>query len=122
MDQPSVTAGQFAIAALLGLGAALGIQIATHPLDVAGANPVAPGIAAQIRAERVDDAVLEPIVRQRDDAESLTHAEVLLDERARERWLPVMPELRRQAEDPQQPMMVRMELQATLVALERAGI
>ncbi len=122
MDQPSATAAQLAAAALLGLAAALGIQMATHPIHASGANPVAPGIAAQIRAECVDDAVLQPIVQLRDDAESLTHAEVLLDERARERWLPVMPELRRQAEDPEQPVVVRMELEATLAALERAGI
>ncbi len=120
MDQPRATAGQLTLAACLGLAAALGIQAARG--SAAGASPVAPGIAAQIRAERVDDAVLEPIVRLRDDAEALTPAEVLLDERARERWIPVMPELRRQAEDPGQPMLVRMELEATLVALERAGI
>ena len=40
IDQPAATAGQLALAAVLGLGVAIGIQIATHAKGRAGASPV----------------------------------------------------------------------------------
>lgn len=58
----------------------------------------------------------------RDEAEALTPTQVLLDERARERWLPLAAELERTLEREAPPEPLRGELQATLAALERTGV
>jgi hypothetical protein len=57
----------------------------------------------------------------RDEAEALTPAAVLLDERAGLRWRPLLGELAAAAVDPVTPASVRSDLHATCAALERLG-
>ena len=58
----------------------------------------------------------------RDEAERLTPAAVVLDERATERWWPLRGELDAAAADPATPEAVREELLATQAALARVGL
>ncbi|MBK7826860.1 hypothetical protein [Nannocystis sp.] len=58
----------------------------------------------------------------RDEAEALTPAAVVLDERAGLRWRPLLGELTAAAVDPATPESVRSDLHATCVALERLGL
>jgi len=58
----------------------------------------------------------------RDRAEALTPAEVALDERAHERWTPQIAAIEAARENPDTPAEIREELEATLLALARAGL
>jgi hypothetical protein len=57
-----------------------------------------------------------------DEASSLTPTEVILDERASERWLPQIADLQRRAEDPWASAAEREALQACLRRLEDLGM
>ncbi len=58
----------------------------------------------------------------RDEARALTVAEVALDERAHERWMPRVAKIERALEDPATPEPIRVELLATIAALECVGV
>lgn len=58
----------------------------------------------------------------RDEAEALTPAQVALDERAFEVWMPRIAVIEQTRDDPATPALVRAELDATVAALERAGV
>jgi hypothetical protein len=104
-------------------------------LAVAGALGVASAIAVQATQERVPAGLPAPIEQVvvpedtlmqarslRDEAEALTPTEVLLDERAREHWLPLAGELERTLARPDTPAPLRREIEATLAALDRVGV
>ncbi|NVB36615.1 hypothetical protein G6O69_02140 [Pseudenhygromyxa sp. WMMC2535] len=73
-------------------------------------------------AALVDPQELAAIQALRDEAEALTPAEVSLDERAAERWAPRVPMIELARDDPHTPEAIRVELDATVAALERVGL
>jgi hypothetical protein len=68
-------------------------------------------------AERV--ATAEALLEQ---ARALTPTDVILSERAAERWLPLVGELRRRQHDPLAPPQEREALRATLERLSEIGL
>jgi hypothetical protein len=85
-------------------------------------RPEPGSIPATVRQVVVPAETMKRARALRDEAEALTPTEVLLDEHARERWLPLAAELERtlERERPVEPL--RSELEATLAALQRAGV
>jgi hypothetical protein len=69
-----------------------------------------------------DPAGLRRAEKLLDEANSLTHTEVLLDERANERWLVQLADIRQRAEDPATPAAERETLVALLRRLEDLGM
>jgi hypothetical protein len=76
----------------------------------------APTVMIELPFTRAEAAVL------RDEAERLTPAAVVLDERAQLRWWPLRPELEAAVADLRLPADLRDELAATLAALDRVGL
>lgn len=81
-----------------------------------------PALPASIEQVVVPEATLTQARSLRDQAEALTPTEVLLDEEAREHWLPLAAEFEQTLARPDTPAPLRRELEATLVALDRAGV
>jgi hypothetical protein len=74
------------------------------------------------RAETEDLAALSSAQALLDEVNGLTPTEVLLDERARERWLPQLAALQARARDPDAPAAEREALAAVLRRLEELGM
>ena len=105
----------------LGLILAIGLGIAGGlALNSLQAPPEIP-VAAVAEAE-LDPEVLARVEALRDEARALTAAEVALDERAHERWMPRIAKIEAALEDPATPEPIRMELLATINALECVGV
>jgi hypothetical protein len=99
------------------LGVIVGLAVDLHE----DAPP--PSIATQAPAEEVvDPEALALVEALHDEARALTVAEVALDERAHERWLPRVAEIEAALEDPATPEPIRAELLATIAALECVGV
>jgi hypothetical protein len=75
--------------------------------------PVQPEIPQELRAE---------LERVRDGAEALTPAEVMLDERVRERWLLEAERLAPLAEEERLPPELKDEVNATMTALREVQV
>lgn len=108
----------------LGLAIAIGLGIAGGlALDSLQAQP-SEGTAptAAVRERELDPEALARVEALRDEAEALTAAEVALDERAHERWLPRVAKIDEALDDPATPDRVRTELLATIAALECVGV
>lgn len=78
--------------------------------------------AATPSSQPLDPALLERAQAWRDAAEALTVAQVELDERAAERWMPRVAAIEQARRDPATPPQLHRELVATLAALERVGL
>lgn len=88
--------------------------------DSLQAEPEAP--IAAVRESELDPEALLRVEALRDEAEALTAAEVALDERAHERWMPRVAKIDEALDDPATPDRIRMELLATIAALECVGV
>lgn len=108
----------------LGLAIAIGLGIAGGlALDSLQAQPSeATAPTAAVRERELDPEALARVEALRDEAEALTAAEVALDERAHERWLPRVAKIDEALDDPATPDRVRTELLATIAALECVGV
>jgi hypothetical protein len=105
----------------LGLAIAIGLGIAGGlALDSLQARPEVP--IAAVREAELDPEALMRVERLRDEAQALTAAEVALDERAHERWMPRIAKIEEALEDPATPDPIRIELLATIAALECVGV
>jgi hypothetical protein len=105
----------------LGLVIAIGLGIAGGlALDSLQAQPEIPIAAA--RESEPDPEALARVEAIRDEAEALTAAEVALDERAHERWMPRVAKIDEALDDPATPDQIRTELLATITALECVGV
>jgi hypothetical protein len=105
----------------LGLVIAIGLGIAGGlALDSLQAKPEAPIAAAPER--ELDPEALRRVEALRDEALALTAAEVALDERAHERWMPRVAKIDEALDDPATPDPIRTELLATIAALECVGV
>jgi hypothetical protein len=99
----------------IGLGIAGGLA-----LDSLQAQPEIP--IAAVRESAPDPEALSRVEAIRDEAEALTAAEVALDERAHERWMPRVAKIDEALDDPATPDRIRIELLATIAALECVGV
>jgi hypothetical protein len=81
-------------------------------------------VAAQVEAAPSEPPaqLLAAAEALRDEAEALTPAEVALDERAHERWMPRVAKIDAALADPATPAAIRRELEATITALEAVGV
>ena len=104
----------------IGLAMALGIAAGVS-LSGAREPPTAVDADRVIEA-RVDPIQLAGVQTIRDEAEALTPANVAIDERAHELWMPRVAKIELALADPQTPTAIREELDATLSALERVGV
>jgi hypothetical protein len=105
----------------LGLVIAIGLGIAGGlALDSLQAKPEVPSAAMPERA--LDPEALRRVEALRDEALALTAAEVALDERAHERWMPRVAKIDEALDDPATPDPIRTELLATIAALECVGV
>jgi len=100
------------VAGALGVLSAVAVQATREPQSV----------PAPIEQVVVSADTLAQARSLRDEAEALTPTEVWLDEAVRERWLPLAADLERTLQHPDTPSALRRELEATLAALERAGV
>lgn len=107
----------FGLALAIGLGIAGGLA-----LDSLQAQPAASAPIAAVRERELDPEALARVEALRDEAEALTAAEVALDERAHERWLPRVATIDEALDDPATPDQIRTELLATIAALECVGV
>lgn len=108
----------------LGVGAALALDAGVEswrfpPAVVARASSAAAGPGPTTGG---DGAALEAIVRLRQEAEALTATEVLLDERAFDRWIPLIPALEAQRARAGTSRRSRRELTALLHHLAAIGL
>lgn len=87
-------------------------------------DPSAPGTVApeDSQSPLQDTAALRNVLTLREEAEALTATEVMLDERASERWIPLIPALEARRIDGSTPARVRRELIALLAHLESVGL
>lgn len=99
----------------IGLGIAGGLA-----LDSLQAEPDLP--IAAVREPELDPEALRRVEALRDEARALTAAEVALDERAHERWMPRVAKIDEALDDPATPDQIRTELLATIAALECVGV
>lgn len=108
-----------ALTLAIGLGVAAGVALGsrTRTPDATAARVPAPPTAA-----RVDPALLARAEALHDEARALTRAEVTLDERASERWMPRVAKIEQALDDPATPGPIRTELQGTIRALECVGL
>jgi hypothetical protein len=108
----------------LGLAVAIGLGIAgglaLDSLQAKRSAEAAP--IAAVRERELDPEALSRVQALRDEAQALTAAEVALDERAHERWLPRVAKIDEALDDPATPDRIRTELQATIAALECVGV
>jgi hypothetical protein len=105
----------------LGLALAIALGIASGlALDSLQAEPKAP--VAAVRELELDPEALARVEALRDEARALTAAEVALDERAHERWMPRVAKIELALDDPATPEPIRTELLATIAALECVGV
>jgi hypothetical protein len=105
----------------LGLVLAIGLGIAGGlALDWLQVEPEVP--IAAVREIELDPEALSRVEALRDEAEALTAAEVALDERAHERWMPRVAKIDEALDDPATPERIRSELLATIAALECVGV
>jgi hypothetical protein len=105
----------------LGLTIAISLGIvAGVALDSLQAPPELP--IAAVQESKPDPEVLARVQALRDEARALTVAEVALDERAHERWMPRVAKIEQALEDPATPEPIRVELLATIAALECVGV
>lgn len=105
----------------LGLAIAIGLGIAGGlALDSLQAQPELP--IAAVREHEIDPEALARVEALRDEARALTAAEVALDERAHERWMPRIAKIDEALDDPATPDRIRTELLATIAALECVGV
>lgn len=99
----------------IGLGIAGGLALDSLPAQ--------PEVAiAAARESELDPEALSRVEALRDEAEALTAAEVALDERAHERWMPRVAKIDEALDDPATPDRIRTELLATIDALECVGV
>ncbi len=113
-DLPKARWGGILAACGAGIVVAVVVQLWSAPVTVVVPSPV--------RKVVVPTATLERAQALRDQAEALTPTQVMLDERAQERWLPLLGELEQLQRGPETPRAVQVEVEATLAALSRAGI
>jgi hypothetical protein len=105
----------------LGLVIAIGLGItAGVALDSMEVEPEVP--IAAVREAELDPEALARVEALRDEAQALTAAEVALDERAHERWMPRVAKIDEALDDPATPEPIRNELLATIAALECVGV
>jgi hypothetical protein len=102
------------VSAFLGATTALLVQVQRHEQP--------PPVAAVKAAVEVEPETRRRIEALRDEAEALTPMGAWIDERANERWLPLLPELERMADAPETPSTIRKDVDATLAALGEVGI
>lgn len=86
----------------------------------AEAQPSASPATAHV--EPLDPLLLAEFQAMRDEAEALTPAEVTVDERAQERWMPRVARIEQARSDPNTPALIRSELDATIAALVEVGL
>lgn len=107
----------------LGAGAGLALGAGSSSSSSSRSSPraarVEPVSAGQAN---VDAQILAEIRALRDEAEALTPAQVALDERAQELWMPRVASIERARDDPATPAILRRELDATISALECVGL
>ncbi|MCA9660302.1 MAG: hypothetical protein KC486_18310 [Myxococcales bacterium] len=104
----------------LGLGLAAAVAL-SEPRPAIAWTPW----VAQIRAVSADEAAVASLRAARslrDEAEALTPAEVALDERALELWLPRLATIDGLIDDATTPELVRVELVAARQALIDVGV
>lgn len=101
------------------LGVVVAVGVRTAPAEPTA--PVAPPIPATTVTIELPFTRAEAVAL-RDEAERLTPAAVVLDERAQLRWWPLRPELEAAVADLRLPADLRDELAAALRALDRVGI
>jgi len=119
------------VALAAGLGVATALVWDTRAMDDQSSE-VAPNLTASPTEEEIASVpapdsrssreALAQAQAMRDRAEALTPAEVALDERAHERWTPQIAAIEAARENPDTPTEIREELEATLLALTRAGL
>lgn len=97
----------------LGIAAGLALDGLKDPPEVSAAGE---------REVELDPEVLARVQALRDEARALTVAEVALDERAHERWMPRVAKIEAALDDPATPEPIRVELLATIAALECVGV
>jgi hypothetical protein len=102
----------------VGLAIALGVAAG---LGIGSLRRTAP-VATAVVESRIDPELLAGVQALRDEAEALTPASVDLDEQARELWMPRVAKIELALADPQTPEQLRVELDATLIALEQVGV
>jgi hypothetical protein len=102
--------------------AAIGLGIAAGLILNSLSEPPRKEPVAALEAPRVDPETLAKVAALRDEAEALTRAEVTLDERAHERWMPRVAAIEAALDDPATPAAIRHELDATISALESVGV
>jgi hypothetical protein len=107
----------------LGLAIAIGLGIAGGlALDSLQAEPEVPIAAVREAEDELGPEALRRVEALRDEARALTVAEVVLDERAHERWMPRIAKIEEALDDPGTPDPIRIELLATIAALECVGV
>ncbi len=102
------------VALAIALGVATGLALGSARQTAAPSEPV--------ELVAVDPQQLSGVEAMHDEAEALTPAQVALDERAHELWMPRVAKIELALADPQTPEPIRSELAATLTALERVGV
>jgi hypothetical protein len=101
------------------------IPVTAEPPSPAAETQAASQVAAApatARTEPIDPLLLAEFQAMRDEAEALTPAEVTVDERAQERWMPRVARIERARSDPSTPKILRSELDATIAALVAVGL
>lgn len=115
-------------AAALGVLAALGLDALPNPDMQERPSEANEGEAAhelevarvpQIEVDREQLAAAQAL---RDEAERLTIAAVTTDEAAHERWLARIAKIEAVRADPDTPASLRVELDATIAALDQVGL
>lgn len=104
----------------IGLGIVVGLAIELDEAPIASGHVLEPTPHDQVA--EVDPQALAAVQALHDEARALTKAEVALDERAHERWLPHIADIEVALEDPRTPAPIRAELIATIDALECVGV
>jgi len=104
------------LASIAGTASAIAAQGSAGPVP----DPVLPLTSVRVLIPTATSLAQAQALR--DQAEALTPTEVLLEEHARERWLPRLAELEQLGAAPDTAPALRAEVQATLAALRRAGI
>jgi len=117
-DDPGVRRARMtALVCVTALSALVGVL--THDPD----EPPSAQHAREATPAQIEDAATFSLAEAMlDEVNSLTPTEVLLDERASERWLPQIADLQRRAEDPGTSPAEREALVAVLRRLEDLGM
>lgn len=118
-----IAAAALGVLAALGLDALPNPNIQERPSEAANEGEAARELEVarepQIEVDREQLAAAQAL---RDEAERLTIAAVTTDEAAHERWLARIAKIEAVRADPDTPASLRVELDATIAALDQVGL